>query len=96
VKKPTVTFGVVAVIALLGATTSPAWAQSGSNQQPVATPASPHQQQTVRGNEGTAAGQPSVTQTPGATTADMPSSEHQREVLKTVDGDKAKAEQQKQ
>ena len=81
---------------LLGANAGFVHAQTSSTQQPVATPATPHQQQTVRGAEGTAAGQPAPTQTPADTTAGMPSSEHQREVLKTVEGDEAKAEQKKQ
>ena len=87
--------GTALIATLLGASGG-AQAQSGSSQQPVATPATPHQQQTIRGDEGTAAGQPSTTQTPADTTASMPATEHQREVLKTVEGDKAKAEQKKQ
>jgi hypothetical protein len=88
--------GTMLVATLLGVPAGSAFAQASSSQQPVATPATPHQQQTVRGDEGTTAGQPSATQTPTETTAGMPSSEHQREVLKPVEGAQGKAEQQKQ
>jgi hypothetical protein len=80
----------VAALLALGGTS--ALAQSGSQKPPHEMPATPHQEEVLKGQ------QPEQAQIPGAKTPveaevkGMPTSPHQTEVLKNVEGDTTKAQ----